>query len=105
MGSIPERANFFRLKLEQFLRSERMAGFSREGLDRFLGEGREPPEDDQRPAIEYLLFAYRDRSGRKLVDHYLEEKREELGHEERELFTRWREARFSFLQVEEVRKE
>jgi len=101
--NIPERALPFIQELESFLQSKRRSGFQREAFDRFLGEGREPDDEDRQAALDYVLFAHRDRSGKKLVDHFLEEKREHLGDEEREVYSRFREAVFGFFHVEEVR--
>jgi hypothetical protein len=101
--NVPERALPFIEGLESFLQSKRMAGFQREALDRFLGEGREPDDEDRQAALDYILFGHRDHEGRKLVDHFLEEKSKDLGDEEREVYSRFREAIFGFFQVEEVR--
>ncbi|MGH9362881.1 MAG: hypothetical protein ACRD2T_13285, partial [Thermoanaerobaculia bacterium] len=97
--NVPERVLPFIRELATFARSTPMAGFRREAFERLLGEGREPGEEERSLAEGYVLFSHLDRSGKKLVDHFLERKHAELGSEEREVYARFREAVFGLFHV------
>lgn len=103
LGAAVQRVDPFRRVSDKLMSFSMEIDWGADEVEEFIAPDRRIREWEHECFVSYLLYGIEDEQGERLVDVYARERGASLGPKEAEVLAALRQARFSLLEVQEVR--